>query len=248
MALVLHNKIPFFLSILKHATILHPVVRTFYDNRPVGLNLRLMGLPFSHPIGVASGFDKRGEFTDAMACYSPSFIEIGPLHDVRLTIRNLQDRKAKDTLVFGNLSNSKDLVSAFTLLYDFVDAIVFNVSHGSSVSKVIDHLLELRRYNDTNKPILFKLFPDLMNEELDQVASYMLESGIDGVIVSAEFVDRIREKTLGLLPIIAMAEISKPERAAQLLDTGADLIAVTNSPFHYGPRLIYKIVKYLDKR
>ena len=63
-----------------------------------------------------------------------------------------------------------------------------------------------------------------------------------------EFVDKIREKTLGLIPVIATAEIAAPERAAQILDTGADLLAVTNSPFHYGPRLVYRIVKYLEKR
>ena len=80
------------------------------------------------------------------------------------------------------------------------------------------------------------------------MATYALGSGIDGMMVGAEFVDRIREKTQGLLPIIATAEIASPERAAQLLDTGADLLAVTNSPFHYGPKLVYKIVKYLEKR
>ena len=245
--MALQKKIPF-LSVLKHTPVLYPVVRAIYDHQPAGLGVRLMGLNFSHPIGVASGVDKRGEFTDIMACYSPAFIEIGPVHDVRFAIQNLQGRKAKETLIFGNLSNSVDLVSSFTLLYDFVDAIVLNVSHGSSVSKVIDHLLELRRYNDTNKPILFKLFPDLSSAELDGVAAYMLGSGIDGVMVHAEFIDQIREKTQGLLPVVAIAEISKPERAAQLLDTGADLISVTNSPFHYGPRLLYKIVKYLDKR
>jgi dihydroorotate dehydrogenase len=50
------------------------------------------------------------------------------------------------------------------------------------------------------------------------------------------------------MTVIAQAEISTPERAAELLDTGADLIAVSNSPFHYGPSLIKKINKYLEKR
>ena len=76
----------------------------------------------------------------------------------------------------------------------------------------------------------------------------MLRSGIDGVMVSAEFVQKVREKTQGLLPVIAIAEISAPERAAQMLDMGADLIAVNNSPFHYGPNLIKRINKYLEKR
>ena len=235
------------LRILKFAPFLRPVVQAFYKRTAPVLKKELMGLSFSGPIGVAAGVDKRGEYTDVIACYSPSFVEIGPLRDVMLAIQHLQQRN-EDILVFGNLSNSKDIERSFSLVYDFVDAIVLNISLNTSVSKVIDHLLELRRYNDTYKPIIFKLFPDLTQDVFDQLADYMLSSGIDGVMVNAEFVDIIREKTQGLLPIIAVAEISLPERAAQLLDTGADLIAVSNSPFHYGPALIKRINKYLEKR
>ncbi len=236
-----------FLRVLKYAPFLQPIVSALFRRPTLGLEKRLMGIPFAHPIGVAAGVDRRGEFADAIACFHPSFLEIGPLRDVRFATQNLQNRES-DIVILGNLSHSKDLVSAFTLIYDFVDAIVLNVSHGSSVSRVIDHLLELRRYNDTYKPIIFKLFPDLSQEELDDVAAYMLGSGIDGVMVHAEFVERIREKTQSLLPIIAIGEISAPERAAQILASGADLVAVTNSPTHYGPGLISKIVKSLQKK
>ncbi|MBR5019452.1 MAG: hypothetical protein IKX53_07455 [Bacteroidales bacterium] len=236
-----------FLRVLKHARFLHPLVRFIYHRSSPGLEKQLMGLTFAHPIGVAAGVDKRGEFTDAMSCYSPAFIEVGPLRDCRFAIEHLQKRTSP-AVVLANLSNTVDLVRSFTLIYDFVDGIVLNVSMNSTVSKVIDHLLELRRYNDKYKPILFKINSDLPMDQLEDVAHYMLGSGIDGVMVGAEFVDRVRDKTQGLLPVIAMGEISTPERAAQLLDTGADLIAVTNSPFHYGPRLINRIVKYLDKK
>ena len=247
MAIHPQRKIPS-LHVLKYARFLHPLARFLYQRKtPQRMQIRLMGQAFDHPVGVAAGVDKRGEYVDAISCYSPSFIEIGPLRDVRFAIQNLQNRSS-NAIVLGNLSNSKDLISAFTLLYDFVDGIVLNVSMNSSVSKVIDHLLELRRCNDTYKPIIFKLFPDLTSEETDNIVHYALGSGIDAVMVGAEFVDRIREKTQGLLPIIATGEISSPERAAQILDGGADLVAVTNSPFHYGPRLIYRIVKYLEKR
>ncbi len=244
--MTLSKQIPF-LRLLKYARFLHPLVRFLYQRKTTGQQKLLMGIQFAHPVGVSAGVDKRGEFTDAISCFSPAFIEIGPLRDVRYSIHHLQNRTA-DTVILGNLSNSTDLVESFTLIYDFVDGIILNVSQGSSVAKVIDHLLELRRYNDTYKPIIFKLFPDLTSEDLDKVVSYALGSGIDGMMVGAEFVDKIREKTLGLIPVIATAEIAAPERAAQILDTGADLLAVTNSPFHYGPRLVYRIVKYLEKR
>ena len=235
------------LRILKIAPFLRPLVHTLFNRKTPTLEKDLMGLHFSSPIGVAAGVDKRGEYTDSIACYSPSFIEIGPLRDVMYTIRHLQDR-LENIQVFGNLSNTKDIERSFSLIYDFVDAIVLNVSRNTSVSQVIDHLLELRRYNDTYKPIIFKLFPNLTPDVLDELADYMLRSGIDAVMVNAEFVATVREKTQGLMPVIAIAEITTPERAAQLLDTGADLIAVSNSPFHYGPALIKRINKYLEKR
>ena len=235
------------LRILKIAPFLRPLVQFFYKRTAPTLKVDLMGISFSGPIGIAAGVDKRGEYTDVIACYSPSFIEIGPLRDVMFTISHLQNRN-EDIRILGNLSNTKDIERSFSLIYDFVDAIVLNVSLNTSVSKVIDHLLELRRYNDTYKPIIFKLYPDLTPEVLDQLADYMLRSGIDAVMVHAEFVPVIREKTLGLMTVIAQAEITTPERAAALLDTGADLIAVSNSPLHYGPALIKKINKYLEKR
>ena len=235
------------LRILKIAPFLRPLVQFFYKRTAPTLKVDLMGISFSGPIGIAAGVDKRGEYTDVIACYSPSFIEIGPLRDVMFTIGHLQNRN-EDIRILGNLSNTKDIERSFSLIYDFVDAIVLNVSLNTSVSKVIDHLLELRRYNDTYKPIIFKLYPDLTPEVLDQLADYMLRSGIDAVMVHAEFVPVLREKTLGLMTVIAQAEITTPERAAALLDTGADLIAVSNSPLHYGPALIKKINKYLEKR
>lgn len=241
-----HRTIPA-LRILKFAPFLRPVVRAFYKRTTPTLKLELMGLRFTSPIGVAAGVDKSGEFTDIIACYSPSFIEIGPLRDVMSTIKHLQDR-SEDIRILGNLSNTKSIERSFSLIYDFVDAIVLNVSLNSTVSQVIEHLLELRRYNDTYKPIIFKLNTDLTSEVLDELADYMLRSGIDAVMVNAALVQTVREKTHGLMPVIAQAVISSPERAAQLLDTGADLIAVTNSPFHYGPSLIKRINKYLEKR
>lgn len=233
--------------LLKFARFLHPLARLFFRRDYPSLQRECMGLHFASPIGVAAGVDKRGEYTDVIACYSPSFIEIGPLRDVRLSIRNLKER-SDDIVVLANVSNTPDLERSFSLLYDFVDGFVLNVSKGSNVSRAIDHLLDLRRCNDEYKPILFKIFPDLSGQELDEVADFALGNGIDGIMIAAEFLDFVRSATQGLLPVIAIAEIAAPERAAQMLDAGADLIALTNSPVHYGPSLFPKILKYLDKQ
>ena len=240
-----NKRIPL-LRLLKYAPFLQPVVRTFYGINAPSQRRDVLGISFPHPIGVAAGVDKQGELTDAMACFSPAFVEIGPVRDVNSVIENLQKRKS-DLILLGNLSNAQHLERAFTLIYDFVDIIVLNISHGTTVSTVVDHLLELRRYNDTNRPILFKIASDMTQDDLVNVTEYMLGSGIDGVMVGPEFLAKMRNLTLGLLPIITTAEISAPERAAQLLEAGADLIAVTNSPLHYGPRLLQRTVKFLEK-
>ena len=235
------------LRLLHIAPFLRPVMQALYKRTAPTLRKELMGLSFPSPIGVTAGVDKRGEYTDEISCFSPGFVEIGPIRDVRFAIDHLKER-TEEIVIFGNLSNTRDIERSFSLIYDFVDVVVLNVSLNTSVSLVIDHLLDLRRYNDTYKPIIFKLFPNLTDDALSEVADYMLRSGIDGVMTNAESVPMVREKTQGLLPVIAIAEIAKPELAAQLLDTGADLIAVNNSPFHYGPNLIKRINKYLEKR
>lgn len=236
-----------FLHLLKHVPVLLPVIRALFGRKYARLACSFMGLRFDNPIGVVAGVDRRGEYTDVIANYSPSFIEIGPVRDVRFAIQNLQSRK-ESIIVLANLSNNKEIERSFSLIYDFVDAIVLNVSQNTSVSLIIDHLVDLRRYNDTYKPIIFKLFPDLDDEQLDSIATYMLSSGIDGVMVPLERLDAVREKTLGLLPVIAIAEIGTPEDAARILDTGADLIAMNNAPLRYGPAYVKRILKYLDKR
>ena len=145
-----NKNIPF-LRLLKYFPFLLPLLRLLYKRNTPLLKVERMGLTFQGPVGVAAGVDRRGEYTDIISCYSPSFVEIGPLRDVMFAIQNLQKRK-EDIIVLANLSNNKDIERSFSLIYDFVDGIVINVSLNSTVSKVIDHLLELRRYNDAYKP------------------------------------------------------------------------------------------------
>ena len=241
-----NKKIPFF-RLLKNVPFLQKVAGTLYGRKYARLQCSLLGMTFDSPVGVSAGIDKNGEYTDVVSCFSPSFIEIGPVRDVKLAIHNLKKRKSK-IKVFANLSKNKDLQRNFSLIYDFVDGIILNVSKNSSVSEEIDHLLELRRYNDTYKPIIFKLSQDVDQSSLDEIAEFVLGSGIDAVMTGAESLTNVKEKTLGLVPVIVITEISSQERAALLLDSGADLLAVSNSPLYYGPKLVKQILKSLDKR
>ena len=67
-------------------------------------------------------------------------------------------------------------------------------------------------------------------------------AGIDGVVApTPQMVTRVREITLGRLPVIGMA--GNPEEALQALDNGASLVEVATSPIG-----LKKLVKTLGKR
>jgi len=44
---------------------------------PVGLTVRCCGLKFAHPIGLAAGFDKNGDYLDALGALGFSHVELG---------------------------------------------------------------------------------------------------------------------------------------------------------------------------
>lgn len=52
----------------------------------------------------------------------------------------------------------------------------------SSLSDIMDSLLDLRTGFDDYKPILLKLSPDLAHSQIDEILDYAMLSGIDGVV------------------------------------------------------------------
>ena len=116
-------------------------------------------------------------------------------------VRNLiKDRP--EVIVAGNIApNSsshgeqvaEDYATAFSILYDHVDLFVINIScpnvegltslqDVSSLSDIMDNLLNMRTGFDTYKPILLKLSPDLSHTQIDELIEYSLVSGIDGIV------------------------------------------------------------------
>jgi dihydroorotate dehydrogenase len=47
------------------------------DDVPAGLRLHCLGLSFAHPVGLAAGFDKNGDYLDALGAMGFSHIELG---------------------------------------------------------------------------------------------------------------------------------------------------------------------------
>ena len=81
-------------------------------------------------------------------------------------------------------------------------------------------------------------------EDLEEIGKGGL-SGAPLFETSLEFVRYIREKSMGLLPIIAVGGIITPEQAQQMLDAGASLIEVYTGFIYNGPAFAKNIIKYL---
>lgn len=52
-------------------------IPSYSFSHPKGKNVKVMGLDFPHPVGLAAGLDKNGEYLDALAKLGFSFIELG---------------------------------------------------------------------------------------------------------------------------------------------------------------------------
>ncbi|MCR5004080.1 MAG: quinone-dependent dihydroorotate dehydrogenase [Bacteroidales bacterium] len=68
-SLGLVGKLPFGRSILK----------LFFKKKPKNLERELFGIKFPHPVGLAAGLDKNGDYYNDLAALGFSFIEIGSL-------------------------------------------------------------------------------------------------------------------------------------------------------------------------
>lgn len=122
---------------------------------------------------------------------------------VEYTIEQLKKIKPK-VIIGGNISKGtltsnedagKDIERSFTLLYDFVDYFVLNVScpnvkdltklqNIESLGNIIDRLLTLRRYFDDYRPIILKVSPDISKDHLDEIIDLIMISGLDGIMAT----------------------------------------------------------------
>ena len=122
---------------------------------------------------------------------------------VKYAVNTLKNRQRK-VIVAANLSKNattpneiayKDLEKSFSILYDFVDMFVINVScpnvknitalqNITNLSEIIDSLNQIRTFNDESRPILLKISPDLTIEQLDEILELAMISGIDGIVAT----------------------------------------------------------------
>ena len=197
----------------------------------------LKPIPASSPTGPAPFFASSGKNR-----------EVGALKASILHIQNHQPRH----LLAANIaplpthsdceSVTRDLLEAFTYIYDFADLFVIDTFSKNKdgvaplqsveyLSESMDALIDMRFCYEKYKPILIRVTSDIQQGSLAGLLDYMMYSGLDGIIAGKDvypidLVRRIGYFTGGRLPVIACGGIDTREKADELLETGVDLLQV----------------------
>lgn len=232
------------------------------------LKRSFFGLEFKNPVGVASGVDTSGRYFDEFSRLGASFVEIGPISltrengtPVREIIENIRANAAgnraitaADICKSNGTPQSKvadEIDRIYTLLYDFVDMAIIDLKgiRREYYPEIIDRVTTIRRFNDEHRPILFKLSPEMSQEEMDDAIHLILSYGLDGIVINGHAhltgtLQHVAAQSHNLLPIIVSGGIGSVAVAKELLENGASMISV-GSFLRNGPHLIRRILRSL---
>lgn len=184
----------------------------------------------------------------------------------------------------------QDYIALMRTFYADVDYLAVNVSSPNTIGlrrlqarghleKLLSGLrVERESLHSTTRrlvPVLIKLAPDLLNQELEDAVEAISASGFDGVIATnttisrdglkspmrveggglsgmplrqraAEMVAQIYRLTDGNLPIVGVGGIFGPDDAKTMLDAGASLIQLYTGLVYQGPGIVKRILKGLS--
>lgn len=190
-----------------------------------------------------------------------------------------------DILKFINL-HPKDYLVGIRELGPSADYLVINVSSPNTpglrslqqrelLHNLLSHTLKARDTYAPHAPLLVKLAPDLSSDEMEDVAHGIMDTGVDGMIVSnttnvrpesliskhrietgglsgAPIKDRSTEcirtmykLTEGKVPIIGVGGVGSGRDAYDKLKAGASLVQVYSMMVYEGPGLVSRIRKEL---
>ena len=220
------------------------ISRIVHNNRPSGLQREVFGIPFYNPVGLGAGLDLYGELYNDLNGLGFSFVEIGPMgtEGVRRAVRRLQEDPQNDILA---ACINSDYLTAFTLIYDFCDFFVIDISADPG-TETLDPILEARLAEDVYKPVIVKLPKTITPLELDEILDYSLLYRIDGIEArNMEQLRHIVAYSHGRLPVIANMHIETTAQAIEAMEAGASLLAVRNGLVRNGPKFIADIQRVL---
>lgn len=290
--------------------------------------VKIMGLEFPNPVGLAAGLDKNGEFIDALAGLGFGFIEVGTVtpraqpgnprprlfrlpkaqalinrfgfnnDGVERFINNV--RAARYCGILGlNIGKNADTpleqatddyVTGLRAVYLHASYVTVNISSPNTKNlrhlqdnSELDALLgrlatERARLEDQHGrrvPLVVKIAPDLIEEQVKDIAEALIRHGMDGVIATNTTVDRkavagltygaeagglsgrpvfdasnhvirLLRKELGEdIPIIGVGGIMRAADARAKLDAGARLVQLYTGLIYRGPGLVAECARAL---
>lgn len=231
------------LRILNRIPGINCLIDLFYGVKPSAEKIACAGMTFDYPVGVAGGIDASGEFCGIAASSGASFVEIGPVEDVDATIDNLR-RNPSPIPVLAVLPGKED-ERVFALLYDFVDAVVFDITETEVDCDSFERILQMRIYNDEYKPVFFRIPPylNMPEEKIDEVMDYALGSGVDGIMVPRKMLGKVVGMALGHLDIICCGHFDSASEVVETLKAGAKAVAITDRPGEIQRSFIKNVIK-----
>lgn len=283
--------------------------------------VRLLGLEFKNPVGLAAGLDKNGDHLNALGNLGFGFVEVGTVtpkpqagnHKPRLfrlethqalinrmgfnnkgvdhLVEMLKQRRYSG-IVGANVGKQKetpidqaarDYRVCIEKVYLHCDYITVNISSPNTadlrqlqdrgyLKELLDELsycrAQLTQTHQVHRPILLKIAPDWVDEDLVFALETIGASGIDGLITTNTTIDRsviaghphadepgglsgapvkraanqtlkrAREVLGPHFPIIGVGGIVSGQDAAEKARLGADLIQIYTGLIYQGPALI----------
>ena len=208
---------------------------------------------------------------------------------VDYAVSKLRRNKGR-VLIGGNIGKNKvtpndqavsDYCYCFEALFELVDYFVVNVSSPNTpnlrdlqekepLTELLRILQERNLAQDTPKPILLKIAPDLTDGQLQDIIDIVQETKIAGVIATnttlsreglkhpnkietgglsgkpltkraTEVIRFLHQKSGGAFPIIGVGGIHSAEDALEKIEAGASLVQLYTGFIYQGPGLIKKI-------
>ena len=296
---------------------------------PAAAPVRVMGLDFPNPVGVAAGLDKNADYIDGLAALGFGFIEVGTVtprpqpgnprprlfrlpeagaiinrmgfnnHGVDYLVEQVKRSRYRGILGI-NIGKNKDTPAEQAVddylicmrkVYPFASYITVNLSSpntpglrdlqfGEPLEQLLaqlkaEQLLLAERY-DRYVPVTVKIAPDMVKDDIQQVADALVRHGIDGVIAtnttiardtvkhlphgeeagglsgspltqaSTEVIKALAEALGGKLPIIGVGGIMRGKDAADKIEAGAELVQLYSGFIYQGPGLIQKCIKAIQ--
>ena len=291
------------------------------------LSLKIWGLEFPNPVGLAAGFDKNALAPPAWPALGFGFVELGSVtmleqpgnprprlfrlpedqgiinrmgfnndgaDKVAARLEYLTHTRGPLSVPLGiNLGKSKltplelapqDYLYSLEKLWKYGDYFVINVSSPNTpnlrrlqdkdkLETLLGSVMGFAMRQDTIKPVLLKIAPDLSFSQLDEILGLLEQYKLSGIVATNTTLARdglktqieqagglsgapLRQKSLeilghlskqlnGRLPIVSVGGIFGADDVLERLDLGASLVQVYTGWIYEGPLMMRQIARDL---